>query len=157
MPDMLSCTALFLDCKNSYKKLQQLQQHRCVPRVTPADNSTNGSKVPGRRKWEALSGQTMPFSCFISPSFQSTKEMGSNAAQWSSKCFKSVRHPSASAALLQQKNNYAGSPKEKMHIIDATTVEWDINHNADNTSGYKFTSTRNYVCFRERKWPLVYR
>lgn len=46
-------------------------------------------------------------------------------------------------------------PKGRMHIIDTTTVNWDINHNTNNTTAYKFTSNRNYGCFRERKLHLA--
>lgn len=42
-------------------------------------------------------------------------------------------------------------PKGRMHITDTSTVKWSINHNTNNISGYKFTSTRSHVCFREKK------
>lgn len=90
----------------------------------------------------------MPFSSFFSFSLhvRRTKEMGSNAAQLSTNFFNSVRHSSTykiySNGRQWREQKLCWKPKGRMHIIETSTIKLSINHNTNNTSGYKFTSTR---------------
>lgn len=136
---MLSFTALFLDPENRLKKLGELQDHWRVLRGAPADHSTNSNKVFWTQKMR--SPRWTIRQCFFPPSLsfhvRRTKEMGSNAAQWSSNCFKSVRHPSAYKIDFNgkwwTKEQLCWQPKGRMmHIKDTTTTKWDINLNRSN-------------------------
>lgn len=157
MSDTLSFTALFLDLKNC-------RSTDVSPGLCQQTTALIATRCLGLRKWEGLSEWSdNAFSSSFSLSFHvRTKEMGRNVAQWSSNCFKSLRHATAYKIDFNGRwwaeEQLCWKPKRRMHVIDNTVIiKWNTIHNTNNTSGYKFTSTRNYGWFWERKWHLAHR